>query len=239
MRHKRLSKFPLSIRKKIASGFLAFSKNRKYDKLSTILNLKDWNLASVYPVFRRSGNGKSSPSMLSDTFNDDINEARLHDIDKDTSWMGHLSKATIGEMELYTRDVLLRDTDQMAMAHALEVRVPFFDYRLIEYVLSLPDEYKFPTTPKKLIVESLAPRIPLEIINREKMGFTLPIKDWLQKELFGMADEKLKYLAGRKEFNSEVITQQWDGFQKGDPKILWTSIWNQVVLSDWLQRNNL
>ena len=71
--------------------------------------------------------------------------------------MGDFSKCTIGEMETYTRDVLLRDTDQMSMAHALEVRVPFFDYRLIEYLLSLPDHIKYPHTPKQLLVEAMAP----------------------------------------------------------------------------------
>ena len=73
------------------------------------------------------------------------------------SWMGDLSKCTIGELETYTRDLLLRDTDQMSMAHALEVRVPFFDYRLVEYLLSLPDAIKFPHTPKQLLVEAMAP----------------------------------------------------------------------------------
>ena len=41
-------------------------------------------------------------------------------------------------------DVLLRDTDQMSMAHGLEVRVPLLDHRLVEYVMALPDVVKRP-----------------------------------------------------------------------------------------------
>ncbi|HZV69775.1 MAG TPA: asparagine synthase (glutamine-hydrolyzing) [Saprospiraceae bacterium] len=239
IRNKRLTKFPLAIRRRLAKGLLSFNSSRKFNKLASILNLKTWDLPSLYPVFRSSGNLAETNSLLSEVFKNDEAGLNLKAIDKDTSWMGNISKATIGEIELYTRDVLLRDTDQMAMAHALEVRAPFFDYRLVEYVLSLPDEYKYPTTPKKMLVESLAPRIPLEIVNRQKMGFSLPMKGWLQNELCGMADQKIKYLADRKEFNGDQILHTWNGFRTGDPRILWTSVWNQVVLSDWLQRNNL
>jgi asparagine synthetase B (glutamine-hydrolysing) len=53
-------------------------------------------------------------------------------------------------------DVLLRDTDQMSMAHALEVRVPLLDHTLVEYLMGVPDAYKRSNgTPKRLLVESL------------------------------------------------------------------------------------
>ncbi len=127
----------------------------------------------------------------------------------------------------------------MAMAHALEVRAPFFDYRLVEYVLSLPDHFKYPHTPKKLLVDALSPRLPDEIVHRRKMGFTFPIKKWLKNELRHTAREKIDYLAGRKEFNSGAVTDKWERFLNGDQKILWPRIWQLIVLSDWLQRNKL
>jgi asparagine synthase (glutamine-hydrolysing) len=153
--------------------------------------------------------------------------------------LGWLSKATIAEMETYTRDVLLRDTDQMAMAHALEVRVPFFDYRLIEYVLSLPDEFKYPHTPKKLLVEAMAPRLPKEVVYRRKMGFTLPFDRWLRHELASFADQRIQYLAQRKEFNSDAVMKKWSAFKQGDKSVPWSRVWQLVVLSDWLERNKL
>ena len=47
------------------------------------------------------------------------------------------------------QNTLLRDTDQMRMAHALEVRVPFLDYELVNFVLNVPDAMKYPSSPKK------------------------------------------------------------------------------------------
>ena len=177
--------------------------------------------------------------MLKSQMNGQYIEQKLDIIDKATGEMGDLSKSTIGELETYTRDVLLRDTDQMSMAHALEVRVPFFDYRLVEYVLSVPDHFKFPSTPKKLLVDSLAPRLPETIVNRKKMGFTFPMDKWLKNELSGMVVDKLNYLGERKEFNGGVIQKKLKQFTGGDKRVLWPAIWQMTVLSDWLQRNKL
>jgi asparagine synthase (glutamine-hydrolysing) len=153
--------------------------------------------------------------------------------------MGLFSKGTIGEMETYTRDVLLHDTDQMAMAHALEVRVPFFDHRLVEYVLSLPDDFKYPHKPKQLLVDALAPRLPDEIVHRKKMGFTLPFDHWLKNELNDFADQKINYLVDRTEFKSDAVLKKMEYYKQGDKSILWSRIWQLVVLSDWLERNKL
>ena len=45
------------------------------------------------------------------------------------------------EINTYMQNILLRDTDQMSMAHSLEVRVPFLDHRLVEFVLSVKDDH--------------------------------------------------------------------------------------------------
>ena len=65
-----------------------------------------------------------------------------------------LSAVGIAEISTYMQNILLRDTDQMSMAHALEIRVPFLDYELVEYVIGLTDNYKIPVTPKKLLIDS-------------------------------------------------------------------------------------
>ncbi|MEP6645560.1 MAG: asparagine synthase (glutamine-hydrolyzing) [Saprospiraceae bacterium] len=215
------------------------SGSHRNSKFADLLSLTKWNLATVYPELRKSFRSYEADKILSSHMTDETLENDLVAIDKATDWMGTLSKATIGEFELYTRDVLLRDTDQMAMAHALEVRVPFFDYRLIEYVLSLPDRHKFPHSPKRLLVDALKPKLPENIVNRKKMGFSFPMEKWLRNELSGITDQKLTYLADRKEFNGTVIKDYQVRFHKGDKQILWTKIWQMVVISDWLERNKL
>ncbi len=239
MHNRWILHIPGFIRRKLAGVILANSKKHKSAKLSDLLALQDWNLATVYPELRRSFRREEVNKLLVKTAKEDYVESKLAGINKATCWMGKFSKCTIGELETYTRDVLLRDTDQMAMAHALEVRVPFFDYRLVEYVLSLPDEYKYPHTPKKLLVDAMRPRLPEEISNRKKMGFTFPMQKWLKHELADMVNQKLGYLADRKEFNGDVIKDNLIRFHQGDQTILWPRIWQLVVLSDWLHRNDL
>ncbi len=234
-----LLKIPQSIRQQLSHIILASSRTNKNSKLADLLKLKGWNLASVYPQLRGSYRREEINELLSSEMKEDFVETKLVEINHATCWMDEFSKCTIGEFETYTRDVLLRDTDQMAMAHALEVRAPFFDHRLVEYVLALPDAYKYPHTPKKLLVDSLAPRLPEENVNRKKMGFSFPMEKWLKHELSDMVNQKLAFLAGRKEFNGDTIHINLDRFQKGDKRILWPRIWQLVVLSDWLQRNSL
>ena len=238
MRQRWISHIPLFLRKQISKPF-GRSGIPKQIKLAELLLMDKWKLSTVYAGLRRSYSPEETAEILSVASHNNYIEERLDQIDKTTCWMGKLSKATLAEMEIYTRDVLLRDTDQMAMAHALEVRAPFFDYRLVEYVLSLPDHYKYPHTPKKLLVDALSPRLPDEIVHRKKMGFTFPMKKWLKNEMLHTAQEKIDYLAGRKEFNSSAVTEKWQRFLKGDQKILWPRIWQLIVLSDWLQRNKL
>ncbi|MCB0786567.1 MAG: hypothetical protein KDC02_20465, partial [Flavobacteriales bacterium] len=62
-----------------------------------------------------------------------------------------LSQVSLGELATYLVNVLLRDTDQMSMAHALEVRVPFLDHELVSYVLGVRDGLKYPHSPKRLL----------------------------------------------------------------------------------------
>jgi asparagine synthase (glutamine-hydrolysing) len=150
-----------------------------------------------------------------------------------------LSAVSIAEIETYMQNVLLRDTDQMSMAHALEVRVPFLDYQLVEYVLNLPDRYKFPHTPKKLLVDALGTRLPREIVDRPKMGFTFPWKNWMKNELRGFCEERLKQLGKRKPFSENGLMQLWNSFLTDDPRVSWSRIWPLVVLAHWLDKNGI
>ena len=137
------------------------------------------------------------------------------------------------------QNVLLRDTDQMSMASALEVRVPFLDYELVEFVLSISDEYKYPSTPKKLLIDALGDLLPPEIVNRPKMGFTLPWKHWLKNELKSFCENRIESLSNRKIFNKQEILNLWKAFLNDDTRITWSRIWYLVVLEDWLLENKI
>jgi asparagine synthase (glutamine-hydrolysing) len=147
-----------------------------------------------------------------------------------------LSKCSQAEISTYMQNVLLRDTDQMSMAVALEVRVPFLDYTLVEYVLGLPDKYKTPLTPKKLLTDSLAGLLPNEIVDRKKMGFTFPWKHWMKNELKSFCEMQLQELKNRSSLNRNYIDALWNRFLNDDPQITWSRIWHLVVLGHWLKK---
>ncbi|MFI5204761.1 MAG: asparagine synthetase B family protein, partial [Flavobacteriales bacterium] len=143
------------------------------------------------------------------------------------------------EIRTYMQNVLLRDTDQMTMAHALEARAPFLDHRLVEYVLSLADREKIPVTPKALFVESMGDLLPSDIVNRPKMGFTFPWESWMRNELKTFCEDRINRLTQRDLFNSLLLKGLWERFLKGDTTITWARVWIFVVLEDWLERNGI
>ena len=134
---------------------------------------------------------------------------------------------------------LLRDTDRMSMAVAIDVLVPFLDYQLCEYVMGLPDNYKQPDYPKKLLVESLGDLLPPEIVHRKKMGFVFPWEHWLKNELRVFCDERIQSLANRSFMKSENLIEQWKKFLHNDNSIRWIDIWICVVLEHWIVKNNV
>jgi len=211
------------------------------EKKAAILSMNKINFASFYPVYRKV------------LLEDQIKKIRCHknefsnavteivtEIEKKFSDENYLmSRVSIAEITTYMQNVLLRDTDQMSMAHALEVRVPFLDYKLVEYVLNLPDEMKFPITPKKLLVDAVSDLLPSEIVNRPKMGFTFPWKNWMKNELKIFCETRLQNLGKREPFDANGLQELWTKFLNDDPLVTWSRIWLLVVLSHWLDKNDI
>lgn len=150
-----------------------------------------------------------------------------------------LSNVSVAEISTYMQNVLLRDTDQMSMSQALEVRVPFIDYTLVEYVLGIEDKYKGTDSPKKLLVDAMGSLLPSEIVHRPKMGFTFPWKSWMRNELKSFCEQRMISLSKRELFNEEGIMDLWKKFLSDDPRITWSRIWYLVVLENWLLENGI
>lgn len=155
---------------------------------------------------------------------------------------GLMSQVSYAEARTYMHDVLLRDTDQMTMAHGLEARVPLLDHRLVEYVMGLPDERKEPgATPKRLLVESLGDRLPAECVYRPKQGFVLPFDRWMRSELRSFCEHHLgpAGLAGRGMFRPSAVSALWQAFSEGSPRTTWSRPWALVALDSWIECNRL
>jgi asparagine synthase (glutamine-hydrolysing) len=151
--------------------------------------------------------------------------------------LSFLNKISSLELETYLQNVLLRDADQMGMANSLEIRVPFLDHRLVEYVLSLSNQLKYPEYPKKLLVDSVSGWIPNEIIHRKKMGFVFPWEKWMKNELKDFCCESIKNLENLNILNFKNIELLWDNFLAGNTQVHWQQIWNLVVIGKWTSIN--
>lgn len=155
---------------------------------------------------------------------------------------GWLSKVSYAEARTYMHDVLLRDADQMSMAHALEVRVPLVDHEVAAFVLALDDRQKAPgNTPKRLLVEALGTSLPERIVQRPKQGFTLPFEPWMRGQLRGFCERHLgpDGLSGRGLVEPAQVRHLWESFLAGGPNVTWSRLWMLVALDHWLEQHQV
>ena len=146
------------------------------------------------------------------------------------------------ELNGYMTNTLLRDTDAMSMAHSLEVRVPFVDVKIVDYVFSLPGEWKLRAgSQKALLADALADLLPRDFLARPKMGFTLPFEKWLQQNLRGevssiIADTRLLSNAS---LAPKTVQKVWTNFLAKPRAVGWTRPWSLYVLAKWCEVNGV
>jgi asparagine synthase (glutamine-hydrolysing) len=143
------------------------------------------------------------------------------------------------ELSGYMTNTLLRDTDAMSMAHSLEVRVPFVDVKLVDFVLSLPGEWKMGSGPKPLLADAMSDLLPREFMGRPKMGFTLPFEQWMQGKMraeIAAVLEDEKRLVG---LNSGMVGRVWRKFLEKPKAVGWSRPWAIYVLVKWCEINGI
>jgi asparagine synthase (glutamine-hydrolysing) len=235
-----LGALPVASRKLIGNLLTAVKPGNSSDKLREFLELDNWSLPQTYAISRRASNRLNTAKLLYVPLENDRTEEIISNLLKNGgNKLPLLSQVGLAEISTYMQNVLLRDTDQMSMASALEVRVPFLDYTLAEYVMGINDKFKEPVFPKKLLVDSLKGLLPDEIVHRKKMGFTFPWEHWIKNELRDFCAARIASLAKRPFINSEELTTRWNRFLEGKPGTRWPEIWICVVLEDWLHTNRI
>ena len=239
---KWLYSFPPQLRKLASKLITYINPNEQSKKIGEILNLRLLELPYYYPVFRKIFTDIDIKKIMSNNLNLRSSYPYQWGI-KELSFkergdkLSFLNKVSSLEIETYLQNVLLRDADQMGMANSLEIRVPFLDHRLVEYVLSLSDKFKYPEYPKKLLVESVKGWIPKEIIHRKKMGFVFPWEKWMKNELQNFCFESIKHLESNHFLNFRKIELLWNNFLNGKSQVHWQQIWTLVVIGKWTAIN--
>ncbi len=199
-------------------------------------------LASAYFAYRGLLDGRSLRALFRPEF------ANGHAFDA-TGYLAGLSDTSLAEasgangvsaleLRAYMHNQLLRDSDVMSMAHSLELRVPFLDHPLVELLARIPPKYKRSPAdaPKHLLVSSLPAKLPAEIWQRPKKGFTLPYAVWLKNELRPMAEEAMisEQSPLRPFCRMDLLKTLWDGFLAG--RVHWSKVWCAVVFARWYRQ---
>ena len=219
--------------RKLVAGFAGESKWRD------LLLAPSSRIADIYPVLRQIVSPRDIIQLTHlDSYSDEVAEL-LRSKEKAIKGFPYFSQVSIAEYFGYTYQTLLKDTDQMSMAHSLEVREPFFDHELIEYVLRIPDDIKYPNYPKQLLVESMGDLLPPEIVHRKKQGFTFPWAFWMKKELAAFCETHINRICERDFIQADALRKKWQQFLAGENNIRWMEIWLFVILEYWLEKNGV
>jgi len=172
--------------------------------------------------FKSRLNGVSSFNLLKENF-------------KDLKARDPLNR--ILEMEWTTQfvDQVLAFMDFLSMAHAVEIRSPFLDYRLVEFVAAIPGRMKIRNgNVKDILKRTVADLIPRPITQRPKEGFVLPIFDWMVAGLTGYCDDVLSQARLKKHglLNTDRVGALVRAYQAGDRKLA-AKIWNLMMFQVW------
>ena len=140
---------------------------------------------------------------------------------KISKWM------TLIDLKIRLPELLLMRMDKLVMQSAVEARVPFLDHKLVEYVLSLPEELLIDLTNTKSLLKKVALKyLPDQIINRKKQGFRAPIGEWIKKDEEKFYESVQQFNSLVNLFNERELNQILSGkdYQKK---------WYLINLSNW------
>jgi asparagine synthase (glutamine-hydrolysing) len=133
---------------------------------------------------------------------------------------------------------MLTKVDRMSMANSLEVRVPFLDYTLVQYVFGLKGSTKLGAwRGKHILLETFKDLLPPLLHNRPKWGFEMPIGAWLRKELKFLIDEYLHKDRVERQgiFDPRIIRDMVANHMSGRQDTSW-QLWNLIVFEHWHEK---
>lgn len=147
-----------------------------------------------------------------------------------------MERMMLADQTSYLPDDLLAKVDRASMAVSLEARVPILDHRVVEFSWRLPRKFKVRDGRGKWILrEILYKHVPRVLVDRDKMGFSVPLEQWLTGPLRNWAGDLL--LSGDTDglLRSTVVRKEWDRFLAGDSSNA-AGIWAVVMFRAWQDR---
>lgn len=147
-------------------------------------------------------------------------------------------------LKQYLQDDILVKVDRASMFNSLEVRAPFLDHTLVDFINSIPFEYKLKGwTTKYLLKKLMADKLPKEIINRPKKGFGIPVAKWISEDLKDfvldiLAESKIKREGIFNYDYIKILLEDHLSGRKDHRKRLWALIIFEEWLNQWSLTSN-
>ena len=136
----------------------------------------------------------------------------------------------------YLPDDLLVKEDSATMANHLEGRVPFIDYRLVDFANSMDSKYLlYKGIGKYILKRTFEGKLPDEIINRKKQGFGVPLVHYFRNELKTFAEEILFDSDRNDYFKKEDLQKLWKKHQQGKSDYS-PLFWNIIMYKKWYEK---
>jgi len=224
------SNIPYFILEQLAVKFLNLRFSRgKLEKIAHTLSQRDIE-AMFYSLLQQWNDSnwplKKNKTIEASTIYDSLNSKSIN------SFMD----MRFHDFKNYLPNDILVKVDRAAMSHSLETRVPFLDFRLVEFAMSLSDNLLIDGNKGKLLVRSfLAKRVPKHILDLPKSGFGVPINSWLKGPLKEWAETILfENCSDDNLFDYSILRQRWSEHMLG--KYDWSQhIWSIIMLKSWSQ----
>lgn len=138
----------------------------------------------------------------------------------------------------YLPDDILTKVDRASMAVSLEARVPILDHRVVEFAWSLPHEYHVRDGNMKWVLrKALGRHVPAKMFERPKMGFSVPLSDWLRGDLRDWGEELLSESRLKREgiFEWKPIREKWEAHVEG--RANWQYwLWDILMFQSWHEK---
>lgn len=154
-----------------------------------------------------------------------------------------INEVLLTDISLVLSNDMLTKVDLMSMANSLEVRVPFLDFEVVNFIFSLPADYKINSSLRKRILQdAFRDVLPAQLYNRPKKGFEVPLLKWFRNEMRSLIENELL----SKEFVTEQGVFQYSEIEKlkkqlfsNNPADVHARIWGLLVFQWWWRKNKL
>ena len=152
-----------------------------------------------------------------------------------------LNDVLLNDMHMVLTNDMLTKVDLMSMVNSLEVRVPFLDHEVVNFIFSLPDSYKITKTQrKKILKDAFRHMLPQELYHRPKQGFEVPLLSWFRSELKETILNKWlenEFIIDQGVFNPKVINNLKKKIFSHNPDEIHAQIWSLLVFQHWYEQN--